>query len=383
MQMDFKALLIIMKFMKYFIRYRAKEFIVALIILCSMTLRGLPFKGDSLRFEVLLSSKMVRNIQPYPYFINSIEIGSNEIILLSSKDQFYLLGFGIIKPVCNKVPDKISSYAYTSDNLLMVIRNDEICTFDSIENLSKLIQLPRKGMGISAGKHVMYIYDRSNEQSKHSLFVLAQGGKYKKLFEAPAPIQSVVEMNNSILFATKHALFHYNPKNSEVKTLAALSKGKEINSITVDTISNRIYFSTNKAVYAIKDSSTILITDRLGGVLRFFNDGLIIFNPEKRLLIRLVGIEHEVASLKLSIKPVANNTQTTDMLTNATIIDMVYTKLSDDLIINLINRSEVNFNVSVDAMIFLAEHNVSSVVIMAMRKAMKNKSVNVPNGSNQ
>lgn len=369
--------------MKYFIRNSAKVLIVALIILCSMTLRGLPFKGDSLRFEVLLSSKMVRNFQPYPYFINSIDITSNEIILLSSINQFYILGFGIIKPVCNKVRGSISSYAYTSDNLLMAIRNDEICIFDSTENLSKLIQLPREGMGISAGKHVMYIYDRSKEQAKHSLFVLAQGGKYKKLFESPAAIQSVVEMNNSILFATRHALFHFNPKNSEVKGLAALPKGKEIESITVDTISNRIYFSTDKEVYAIKDTSTILITDKLGGVLRFFNDGLIVFDPEKKLLIRLVGIENEVASLKLSIKPAENNNQTTETLTNTTIIDMVNEKLSDILIIKLINSSNVNFNVSVDAMIFLSEHNVSSAVIMAMRKAMKNKSVNAPNGNNQ
>ncbi|MDO9340507.1 MAG: hypothetical protein Q7T72_08280 [Bacteroidales bacterium] len=61
--------------------------------------------------------------------------------------------------------------------------------------------------------------------------------------------------------------------------------------------------------------------------------------------------------------------QTTETLTNSTIIKMVKAKLSDDLIIDEINSSKVNFNVSIDSIKFLSSENVSSRVIQAMKTA--------------
>ena len=63
------------------------------------------------------------------------------------------------------------------------------------------------------------------------------------------------------------------------------------------------------------------------------------------------------------------NAQTTETLTNSTIIKMVKAKLSDDLIIDEINSSKVNFNVSIDSIKFLSNKNVSSRVIQAMKTA--------------
>lgn len=59
--------------------------------------------------------------------------------------------------------------------------------------------------------------------------------------------------------------------------------------------------------------------------------------------------------------------QTTETLTNSTIIKMVKAKLSDDIIIDEINSSKVNFNVSIDSIKFLSNKNVSSRVIQAMK----------------
>ena len=278
--------------------------------------------------------------------------------------------------------DNINSFAYTSDNLLMVIRNDELCSFDLNENLTKFIKLPRKGMGISAGEHVMYIYDRSRSLSKNSLFLLAQGGKYKKLLDVPTPIQSVVEMNNSVLFASDNALFSFDVKSQKLKALSVLPKGKEIKSITVDTVSNRIYFSTDSIVYALKDSKTIMVTDKIGGILRYFHGGLIVFNPQKQLLIRLAGIENEITSKPLASNATANTKAASEALTNESVINLVNAELSDDMIIRIINKSEVNFDVSVDSMIRLSDQKVSSAVIMAMKDAMKKKAGNGKNGSN-
>ena len=83
-------------------------------------------------------------------------------------------------------------------------------------------------MGISSGKYGMYIFDRNGEKQKQALFVLVKGGKYSKLFEIPTPIQSVVEMNDSILFATQNTIFRYDLYSKGLKALVALSNGQEI-----------------------------------------------------------------------------------------------------------------------------------------------------------
>jgi hypothetical protein len=49
--------------------------------------------------------------------------------------------------------------------------------------------------------------------------------------------------------------------------------------------------------------------------------------------------------------------------------------LSEGQILERINNSRVNFNLSVDAMIELSNNQISSNVIMAMKKAMRNQAV--------
>lgn len=356
-------------------RTMSKVITIFLLTFWTVLVHALPIKNDSLRFEILLTGKMLNDIHLNEKFVNSIDITSNRLVLLSTSNQFYVLGWGGIVPLGEKVAGNIGSYAFTADSLLMTIRNNELCSFDSLGNLSKLFKLPGEGMKISAGKNVMYVYDNNKDHQKNSLYIIAKGGKYAKLFEVTTPIYSVVEVNDLILFATENAVFRFNPKNNELKELVALSKDKEIKSIAVDSSSNRIYFSTEKAIYALKDSNMVTITDKFGGILRYFNDGLIVFNPEKNLLIRMVGIDDKITSEIQALKATANDKPTTKMLTNSTIINMVKTKLSDDLIVNIINKSMVNFNMSVDSMIFLSNQNVSSAVIMAMKNAMKRKTI--------
>jgi hypothetical protein len=330
---------------------------------------------DSLRLEVLLGSKMLDDINLNIKFVNSLNVTPDQHILLSTTNQFYLLGWGGIKPVGQKVTDTISSFAYTPDGFLMIAHNKELCYIDSLGKLTHLYELPGIDMGITAGKNVIYVYDRDKEQKKHALYILAKGHKYIKLFEISTPITSVLEMNETLLFATENKLFSVNPKSKDIKALAALPKDKKIISLGVDTLNSRIYFSTDSVVCTLKDSSVVIITNEFGGVLRFFNDGLIVFNPEKKFLVRILGIEDNITSKMLAMKAAANDKPTTDMLTNSAVINMVKTKLSDDIIVNIINKSAVNFSMGVDSMIFLSNQSVSSAVIMAMKNAMKRKAI--------
>jgi hypothetical protein len=235
--------------------------------------------------------------------VNSLDITSTRGVLLSTPHQFYVLGWGGMIKLGKQLPDYVSAFALTPDNLLMAISNDDICKFDSIGNLSRLIRLPEPGMGVSSGKLVMYLYDRSKDQKKSALFILARGGKYAKLFEVTTPIRSVAELNNLILFTSENGLLSYNPQTKEFKSIAALPKGQEIQSVTVDTTTKRVYFSTQEAVYTTLHSKTVMITNKFGGILRVFNGGLIVFNNEKKFLVRIAGID----DLINPPKKVANN----------------------------------------------------------------------------
>jgi len=347
-----------------------------LFALWSLVSFGLPVKNDSLRFEILLTQNMFSDIQTNEKFINSLEITSGRNILISTTNKFYLLGWGGIDPVGKNSIQNISSFAYTPDGFLVIVRNKELCSMDSVGNLSRLIGLPDPAMGISAGKYIMYIYDRSNPQNKYTMYILAKGGKYTRLFEVAAPINSAVEWNNKLLFTSGSSLFSFDIKNKEMKAVVALKKDLEIKSLTVNTAGNIVYLSTATAIYALKDSSMVTITNEFGGILRYYDDGLIVFNPEKQLLIRIVGIENEIASKMLALKAAAASKPAYDVLTNESIINFVKAELSDDLIIKIINKSKVNFDVSINAMIELSNQNVPSTVISAMKTAMKRKTSN-------
>ena len=259
------------------------------------------------------------------------------------------------------------------DNYLLAIDNKDLCSFDSIGNISRIIKLPGEEMRICAGKLVMYVYDQDKKKPGKSLFLLAKGGTYAKLFEITTSINSVIEIEKSILFASENGLFSFDLVHKEFKPLIALPGKSDIISIAADSKSNKIYFSTDSKIFALEDSKIVMITDQFGGILKYFSDGLLVFNPEKKFLIRIVGLEGKITSKIQELKNGLPEKQADNILTNAKVIDLVKSKLSDGLIIKLINRSEVDFNLSIDSMIYLSGQQVSSAVILAMKNAMKLK----------
>jgi hypothetical protein len=357
-----------------------KALFILIIALWQQSVHGMtPATGDSIRFEVLLNRKMLDDIHMDVKFTNSLNVTPGRLILLSSANQFYLLGWGGIKPVGQKVTGTIRSFAYTPNGLLMTVHDKELCYIDSLGKLAKFFTLPDSDMGIAAGRHVMYLYGRNKEQKDNALYVLAKGHKYAKLLVIPTPIMSVVEMKNGLIFATENKLFSLDIISKEIKALAALApKENEIISMTKDTSGNTVYFSTKNAIYVLKDSSIICMSDKLGGVLRYSNNALIVFNTERNTLILFAGIEKMLALALETTKSAPEAAQPTKILTNSSIINLVKNKYSDSLIILTINSSTVDFNLSVDSIIELSNQNVSSAVILAMKQAMRKQNIQAP-----
>jgi uncharacterized protein YeeX (DUF496 family) len=346
-------------------------------ILCSAALLLLPFSlaagpdKDSLRFEVLMNSQMLKTANLQPEFIRSIEITPERHVLLSTKNQFYLLGWGGITPLGKPASSgSIRSFAFSPDSLLMVVKDDEICYFDSNKELKKLYKLPGKQMAISAGKDAMYVYGQSYDASTNVVYVITPGGKYAILFEVSLPVNAVEELDSSLIFASGNMVYRFDLKTKNYKVLSSLAKEKKIISVTSDPSCNRVYFSTDSAIYTVNDTSAITVSEGIGGILKFFDDGLVVFDPAKKFLLRIAGIEQELANAQ-PYKPEEVQKEQDGVLRNSNIIALAKSEMSDALIISIIRRSKADFNLSIDSMIDLSAEGVSSEVIMEMRKAMK------------
>lgn len=323
-----------------------------LLLVSGLQVNGMPAK-DSLRYEVLMSTALLKTMNLNPAFISTLDVTPERLVMVSSENRAFLLGWGGMKPLGKPASGAISSFAFTPDGLLMVVMDKEICYFDSLGALTSLYKLPYSDMGISAGKKTMYIYDRSTGKTNKGVYELSPGGKYKILFELTSPIKSVAEFNNTLLFTTRNLLCQFDLATKDYKVLASLSKEKTILSVTADLSGNRIYFSTDREIYAVNNSAAITISKELGGILKFYADGLMVFDPGKSFLIRIVGIEKVLAGVQAA-KPVGEAKPETEVLTNSSITDLVKSELADQLIIAIIRRSKVNFNLGVDAIVELS-----------------------------
>lgn len=350
--------------------------ILFILLLAATTMTpayGNRVTGDSIQYEVLLTPSMTDEINPGNRFINSIDITPNRLILLSNREQFFLLGWGGIVPFAKKVTGNIGSFAYTSDSLLMTIRNDELCVFEGNGNLTGLYTLPSQEMGISRGKHVMYIFDRTGSLPEKGVYALAQGGMYSRLFSVPDPVYSLVEIDDRILFTNRNTVFEYVPGKKEMKAVASLPEDKTIRSLTADPETGWIYFSTDNMIFSFRGKDQRVITDQIGGKLLYYN-GLIVLNPERKLLVRITGLDSKIESATQVPAVTPEKAAPVEVLTNESVIGFVRDKLPDGIIISIINRSKVSFDLGVDSMIELSNRNVSSNVIMAMKEAMKKQS---------
>jgi hypothetical protein len=242
---------------------------------------------DSVLFDILLSNEMLKPLNNIS-FINSIDIIPEEFILISSPNQFYLLGMGEIIPLSEKFKESVNSFTQTPDSALMFVYGKNLCYLDSLGKPAKLFSLPNKGMRIKSGTEVIYLYDCDNKQDKYGIYVLFKGTEYLTLLEYPSPITSVLETGKYLLFSSKNKLFSVNIENKEVTELLELpDKNEKIVSITKDAAKNVIYLSSNQFVYRIINKTIECINEQFGGILHYDGEGLLVFVPDKNFIVRL------------------------------------------------------------------------------------------------
>lgn len=212
----------------------------------------------------------------------------------------------------------------------------------------------------------------------HNKFNICQHylNKVDTLFHCDKMINQLEVINKStILFCYGNKLIIY-PLAGKPLVLFDADK-YNIYGFTSDNAGG-LYVSTDRGIVKIdhKKHQALISTNTIKGKLRFFNNQLYLLDAGNRKLFVIPMNSVKVKEIVYKSNenkelPIAAGVD--NILTNTTIIDLVKSNLSDGLIINLINRSVVDFNLSIDAMIYLSSQNVSSAVIVAMKNAMKRK----------
>ncbi|MDR1348796.1 MAG: hypothetical protein LBJ63_10330 [Prevotellaceae bacterium] len=229
---------------------------------------------------------MLEDVNIDARFINSFDFTPEGKILLSSSNQFYLLGWQEFASLEPKIQVPIYSFAYTQAEVLLLTSGNSLCLMDSLGRLAELFKLPNDNMEIVAGDSVLYVYDKVKQEKGYALYQLQDNLTYQKLVELPAPITSVVETNENILFSSKSSIFSINVENNKIEKLIQLpNDNDEIISITVDDNNDVLYFASKDNVYGMKDNKVWFAVSELGGLVKYYYDELCVFNSEKKLLI--------------------------------------------------------------------------------------------------
>ena len=258
--------------------------------------RSTAQQKNNLRFEILLNNTMLDSTLRKERFFSAIEISPNNYITLSTGNKIYLLGWGGISQLGKEVKGNlINSYSYTRDGLLMAVKNNILCYMNDKGILDTIVKLPKANMGLAAGKDVMYLFDQNRNDNKYKLYALAKKGKYKQLLVSPKPITTVAEMSDSLYLAIGSGVYSFSPKDHKLNLAAGFPKESEVMSMTVDSVNNILYIATQNEIYARQNSSLVYVTDEFGGgIVKYFSEGLIIFNPNRNDIIRIVNIDKSI-----------------------------------------------------------------------------------------
>jgi hypothetical protein len=272
-----------------------KKYIFSLLINVFLLQQTGYAQDNNLRYEILLNHGMIKDSVLYGSLLNCLEVSPQHFITLSNGTQMYLLGWGGATPLGNKSKQTISGFAYTSDGLLLTVQDKELCYINTEGNWEKLFKLPSRNMSIASGKDVVYVYDNDQNLAKYNAYALAKAGRYKNLFVSSEPINGICEAGDSIYVAIENGIYSYSTQKNKLTLMIALEKGMAVTSLAADPVNEIFYFSTQTSIFAYKKKSLVILTKEFpGSNLKLFGNGLLIFNPLSKDILRIVNVDSSI-----------------------------------------------------------------------------------------
>lgn len=264
---------------------RRASLMLAMLIAASNALATGASAKPPIKLDILLN-KISSEKNQIGILNAAITVTPSRTLLIEDADRFYQVAWGGVRPIDGS--SGLNYFDYTSDGIFMGIRGGDLMYLSPKEGLKVLAPLPSSGMGMAIGRGKIYLFERGGGE-RNGLYVLYPGKKIAHLFDSPEPIDAVLEAGKRVLFSAGNGIYELSA-DKKMKVLVALPKGRRVVSLALDPKTQKIYASDGGSVFSFKGDHVNLITKDSGGVLRWFDKGLIVFDAKSPLLVLIVGL---------------------------------------------------------------------------------------------
>lgn len=182
----------------------------------------------------------------------------------------------------------LGCFTFTPEGLLMGVRGRELVFLDAHGHLEPLFRLPGVGMTLVPGNGDSLLLFGREDNGTWGLYTIRPDRKVFLLLHSPKPITAAAETAKHILVVIDGALFLV--EHGEMRLLAGEPK-ETLTALAAGPDGKAIFVSDDRRILRIHDGRVSVVADGLGGTLRWQGGGLLVFDPRKPLLVRLVGVE--------------------------------------------------------------------------------------------
>ncbi len=181
----------------------------------------------------------------------------------------------------------LSCFTFTPEGLLMGIKGRELVHLDADGGLTPLLHLPGAGMTLVPGQGDTLLLFGPEGKGRWGLYTIRPGRRVSRLLSAHDPITGAAEGGGRVLVVAGGALFVVRGK--QLQLMAGEPKGT-LTSVATDAAGKAVFVSDGRRVFRIENEQSAVVTDDLGGSLRWYGGGLLVFDSHRRLLVRLVEL---------------------------------------------------------------------------------------------
>jgi hypothetical protein len=88
--------------------------------------------------------------------------------VIADRASLHVVGWGGTTPI--QGVGHLDAFDYTSDGLLLAVRDQTLLYLDADGKLQEVTSLPHKGMGITRGDGAMLLFDRTRNDSHAAIY---------------------------------------------------------------------------------------------------------------------------------------------------------------------------------------------------------------------
>ncbi len=182
----------------------------------------------------------------------------------------------------------LECFTFTPEGLLMGVSSRKLVFLDSSGQLKPLFRLPGVGMSLVPGNGDSLLLFGREDKGTWALYTIRPGRKVSLLLRSPKPITAAAETSSHILVVIDGALFLV--EHGELRLLAGEPKGT-LTAVAADPDGKAIFVSDDRRIFRVNNRRLTVVADGFGGTLRWQRGGLLVFDPRRPLLVRLVRVE--------------------------------------------------------------------------------------------